>query len=54
LAGCELDGIFGAEGYLFKGAVWLITPVPHSDDTTFAHLTRLVASLGAVVVALPP
>lgn len=54
MAGSELDGIDGADSDLFNGAVWVLTPVPHSDDTTFAHVTRVVASLGAEVVALPP
>jgi prephenate dehydrogenase len=54
MAGSELDGLDGADGDLFNGAVWVLTPVPHSDDTTFAHVTRVVSSLGAEVVALPP
>ncbi|MDX2380062.1 MAG: prephenate dehydrogenase/arogenate dehydrogenase family protein [Acidimicrobiia bacterium] len=54
MAGSELDGLDGADGDLFSGAVWVLTPVEHSDDTTFALVTNVVASLGAEVVALTP
>ncbi len=54
MAGSELDGLDGADGDLFNGAVWVLTPVEHSDDTTFAAVTGVVASLGAEVVALTP
>lgn len=54
MAGSELDGLDGADGDLFNGAVWVLTPVEHSDDTTFAQVTGVVGSLGAEVVALNP
>ncbi len=54
MAGSELDGLDGAHADLFNGAVWVLTPVEHSDDTTFAQVTRIVASLGTEVVALAP
>lgn len=54
MAGSELDGLEGAEGDLFNGAVWVLTPVEHSDDETFATVRGVVAALGAEVVALPP
>ena len=54
MAGSELDGLDGADGDLFNGAVWVLTPVEHSDDTTFAQVASIVASLGAEVVALSP
>jgi prephenate dehydrogenase len=54
MAGSELDGLDGADGDLFNGAVWVLTPVEHSDDTTFAQVANVVASLGAEVVALSP
>lgn len=54
MAGSELDGLDGADGDLFNGAVWVLTPVEHSDDTTFANVAGVVASLGAEVVALNP
>jgi prephenate dehydrogenase len=54
MAGSELDGLDGAHADLFNGAVWVLTPVEHSDDMTFAEVTRVVSSLGTEVVALAP
>ncbi len=54
MAGSELDGLDGAQGDLFEGAVWVLTPGPDSDDTVFAAVASAVASLGAEVVALAP
>lgn len=54
MAGSELDGLDGADPAMFDGAVWVLTPVPHSDDATFAKVASVVASLGAEVVALAP
>lgn len=54
MAGSELDGLDGADPSMFEGAVWVLTPVAHSDDATFATAARVVASLGAEVVALAP
>jgi prephenate dehydrogenase len=54
MAGSELDGLDGAQADLFNGAVWVLTPVSHSDDTVFAQVASIVASLGAEVVALSP
>lgn len=54
MAGSELDGLDGADADLFNGAVWVLTPVEHSDDVTFATVTGVVSSLGAEVVALTP
>lgn len=54
MAGSELDGLDGADPAMFQGAVWVLTPVAHSDDTTFAAVAQVVASLGAEVVGLSP
>ena len=54
MAGSELDGLGGAEAAMFSGAIWVLTPVAHSDDATFAQVTSIVSSLGAEVVALAP
>ncbi len=54
MSGSELDGLDGAHADLFNGAVWVLTPVEHSDDATFAKVTSVVASFGAEVVGLPP
>lgn len=54
MAGSELDGLDGAQSDLFEGAVWVLTPGLDSDDTVFAQVASIVASLGAEVVALTP
>lgn len=54
MAGSELDGLDGAQGELFEGAVWVLTPDAASDDAVFATVAGVVASLGAEVVALAP
>ncbi len=54
MAGSELDGIDGADGEMFNGAIWVLTPVEHSADHTLATVSGVVRSLGAEVVALTP
>jgi prephenate dehydrogenase len=54
MAGSELDGLDGADGDMFNGAIWVLTPVPHSDDITLTGVSAVVRELGADVVALTP
>lgn len=54
MAGSELDGLDGADGALFEGAIWVLTPDPHSPDLLFAELAQIISGLGADVVALDP
>jgi prephenate dehydrogenase len=54
MAGSELEGLDGADGSMFEGAVWVLTPTGDTDDTTFSAVAAIVADLGADVVALPP
>lgn len=54
MAGSELDGIEGARSDLFEGATWVLTPIPGTDDQSFAEVRAVVSSLGADVVAIPP
>jgi prephenate dehydrogenase len=54
MAGSELEGLDGADGSMFEGAVWVLTPTDHTADTTFSVVASIVAELGADVVALPP
>lgn len=54
MAGSELDGLDGAQADLFGGAVWVLTPAADSDDSVFAGVAAVVASLGAEVVGLTP
>ena len=54
MAGSELDGLDGADGSLFQGAVWVLTPTASTADTTFSAVAAVVAERGAEVIALPP
>ena len=54
MAGSELDGLDGADGSMFEGAVWVLTPTGDTDDTTFSSVASVVASFGADVVAMAP
>jgi prephenate dehydrogenase len=54
MAGSELDGLDGADGAMFSGATWVLTPVAGTDDATFATVASVVAQLGAEVVAMTP
>lgn len=54
MAGSELEGIDGADGEMFEGAVWVLTPSATTADTTFSTVAGVVKELGADVVALPP
>lgn len=54
MAGSELDGLDGADGDMFNGAIWVLTPVPHTDDITLTTVSAVVRELGAEVVALTP
>ena len=53
MAGSELEGLDGADGSMFEGAVWVLTPSASTADTTFSAVAGVVAELGADVVALP-
>jgi len=53
MAGSELEGLDGADGSMFEGAVWVLTPSATTADSTFAAVAAVVAELGADVVALP-
>jgi prephenate dehydrogenase len=54
MAGSEQEGLSGADGEMFEGAVWVLTPTPATSDAVFGSVASVVASLGAEVVALPP
>lgn len=54
MAGSELEGLDGADGAMFEGAVWVLTPTATTEDTTFSAVAAIVAEFGADVVALPP
>jgi len=54
MAGSEQDGLDGADPDLFLGATWVLTPTERTDATAFAAVRRLVAGLGAEVIAVTP
>ncbi len=54
MAGSEQEGVDGARGELFEGAVWVLTPVAGTDDAAYALVRNVVSDLGAEVIALPP
>jgi len=53
MAGSELEGLDGADGSMFEGAVWVLTPTTATADSTFNAVASIVADLGADVLALP-
>lgn len=54
MAGSEQEGVDGADGALFEGATWVLTPAVATEPAAYVRLQSIVASLGADVVALPP
>lgn len=54
MAGSEMDGLDGADGDMFNGAIWVLTPTADSDDRTLAAVSGIVRELGAEAVALAP
>lgn len=54
MAGSELEGLDGADGELFTGAVWVLTPTSTTSDVAFATVANIVNDLGAEVVGLDP
>jgi prephenate dehydrogenase len=54
MAGSEQEGVDGADADLFRGAVWVLTPVAGTDPSAHSLVRSVVSSLGADVVELPP
>jgi prephenate dehydrogenase len=54
MAGSELEGLGGADPEMFAGAVWVVTPLPTTDDMTLSNVTGVLRVLDAEVVALSP
>jgi len=54
MAGSELDGLDGADGDMFNGAIWVLTPTPVTADRTLADVSGIVRALGAEAIALAP
>lgn len=54
MAGSEQEGVEGADGELFEGATWVLTPTSDTDPGAFARVRAVISSLGADVVAIAP
>lgn len=54
MAGSELSGLDGADGEMFTGAVWVLTPNPTTADQALATVSGVVRQLGAEMLALTP
>jgi prephenate dehydrogenase len=54
MAGSEQHGLDGADGDMFEGAIWVLTPTSVTSDAAFSTVARVVSVLGAEVVVLPP
>jgi prephenate dehydrogenase len=54
MAGSERHGFGAADGRLFEGAPWILTPTPATSSESYSKVADLVARLGAKPVAVPP
>jgi prephenate dehydrogenase len=54
IAGAETAGVEHARADLFQGAVWYLTPLPHSSGLLYQRLHRFVVDVGARPVAVDP
>jgi prephenate dehydrogenase len=54
VAGSEAHGPANANGDLFRGATWFLTPVAETEPERYRALHGFVASLGAIPVAVDP
>lgn len=54
MAGSEQDGLDGSRPQLFQGAMWVLTPLEHTDETGFALVRKVIKLLGAESIALAP
>jgi len=54
MAGSEQDGLDGADGDLFVGTTWVLTPTANTDMAAFTDIRALVGLVGAEVLAVSP
>ena len=52
MAGSEQEGVDGADGALFEGATWVLTPTATTDPAAYARSRPWSVSFGADVVAM--
>ncbi len=54
MAGSERSGVEAADGTIFQGATWLLTPTPRADMGAFNALAGHLRAIGARVLAVDP
>jgi len=54
MAGSEQDGVDGASADMFRGARWVLTPSPHTDDAALTYVRDVVTGFGAQVIMVTP
>jgi prephenate dehydrogenase len=54
MAGSEDSGPEAADGSMFQGATWVLTPTERTDHRALQALSGFLRDLGARVLALPP
>ncbi|MBW3621296.1 MAG: prephenate dehydrogenase [Actinobacteria bacterium] len=54
MAGSERTGVEAADGTLFQGATWILTPTAGADVRAFEELSAFLRALGARVLAVEP
>ena len=54
MAGSESSGPDAADGSLFQGATWALTPTAATSDAALQRLSRFVSSLGARTLVVSP
>jgi prephenate dehydrogenase len=54
MCGSEQDGIEAADGAMFNGRTWVLTPTDRTDPDAYARIHALVSSFGAVVMSVSP
>jgi prephenate dehydrogenase len=54
MAGSEASGPDAADGKLFQGATWVLTPTERTDDVALRRLSGFLSRLGARVLVVSP
>jgi prephenate dehydrogenase len=54
MAGSEQHSIEGSTPTMFQGRTWVLTPTAETNPAAFLRLHTIVASMGALVVSVPP
>jgi prephenate dehydrogenase len=54
MAGSEASGPDAADGKLFQGATWVLTPTERTDDVALQRLSGFLSRLGARVLVVSP